>query len=110
MNSKLLATAIVFAALAVGCDSKPSYEPSSAVVEQTADVQATAAREQWELDQLFAPEVFQGHTDNFLTWRKCHSEPPTKEANQRVCAVLQKRVSDAEKKFKAQQAKVKASW
>lgn len=69
---------------------------------------------QWRLDDATAVGLFNDGTragvNRYLTFRKCHEEPPTHDKNKRVCADLQQRVAKAEAKAEAAHAKEKAAW
>jgi hypothetical protein len=63
---------------------------------------------QWKLDDAVATGIFdQSH---YLTFRKCHEEPPILDANKKVCATLQARVAKQEAKNEALAHREKAAW
>ena len=71
-------------------------------------------RLQWQIDDKTATRIFDDGTEAGLnrydTFRKCHEEPPAKEANKKTCAALQKRVADAEARETLRQEKEQANW
>ena len=105
---------LAFVISLLGCESRPSpgYEDAKRTFDETAKAQL--AELQWKLDDTVAAQIFDDGTtaglNRYLTFRKCHEEPPTRDANKKVCAALQKRVADAEAKAEKQQAKEKAEW
>jgi len=99
----------------VACDSRQKDEETAAAVRKfDATAKSVTDGLQWNLDKSIAEKLFDDDTvaglNRFTTFLQCHDEPPTKDTNKKVCAVLQKRVADAKAKFEAQQAKDKADW
>ena len=98
----------------IGCESEQHKEQVAADMKRLDDtVKGVQADEQWKLDDETATHVFENDTnsvDNYMKFRKCHEEPPTTEANRKVCAALQQRVARAEAKAKALDKREKANW
>jgi hypothetical protein len=64
---------------------------------------------QWDLDKATAQGLFWRYSDappepthTYEMFMRCHEEPPTHEANKKVCTGLQARVAKQEGKDKAQ--------
>jgi hypothetical protein len=79
-----------------------------------AVAQAQVDAQQWKLDDATATRLFDDGTqagiDRYMTFRKCHEEPPTKDANKKACAALQRLVAKAEVSEQTKIAKEKANW
>jgi hypothetical protein len=116
MKAVAAVASLLFAASALvsGCDSDHDAKLAAAQkhFEDVANAQQDAL--QWKLDDATAVGLFRSDADGgvrrYLAFRKCHEEPPTQDANKKVCADLQKRVADKERRDGAQQAKEKAAW
>jgi hypothetical protein len=106
MKSLILALALL---PLVGCDSG---RDAAKLQEDERNLATVAQAEQdglqWKLDDAVAVGIFD--ESHYLTFRKCHEEPPTHDANRKVCAALQARVAKQEAKNGAQSAKDKAAW
>lgn len=98
----------------IGCESEQHKAQVAADIKQLNDVsKGVVADAQWKLDDEFATHVFENDehsVENYMAFRKCHEEPPTKEANKKVCAALQARVARAEAKADAKRKREKANW
>jgi hypothetical protein len=98
----------------IGCESEQHKAQVAADMKNLSDdSKGVLAALQWELDDEYAQRVFandEHSVENYMTFRKCHEEPPTKEANKKVCAALQIRVARAEAKADAQAKREKAKW
>jgi hypothetical protein len=106
MKTLILALAVL--PLVAGCDSGPDAKLQEAQRNFTATVKAQEDGLQWKIDDDVAVGIFD--ESRYLTFRKCHEEPPTHDANKKVCAALQARVAKQEAKNEAQAAKDKAAW
>lgn len=99
-----------------GCESQASKDAKLADALKAQDVafRGTMDNLQWKLDDTTAVGLFRTDADGgvkrYLAFRKCHEEPPTHDANKKVCADLQKRVADRELNNQVKQAKEKAAW
>jgi len=97
-----------------GCDSGRDAKLQEDERNLAAVVKGQQDMLQWRLDDAVASQLFddgtQAGANRYLTFRKCHEEPPTHDANKKVCADLQSRVSRREAKDKAQADKEKAKW
>jgi hypothetical protein len=97
-----------------GCETEQHKAQVEADMKALHDTsKATQDDLQWKLDDETATEVFSDDPDgtsNYLMFRQCHEEPPTKAANKKVCANLQRRVARAEAKAQRAEAKRKANW
>jgi hypothetical protein len=102
----VLAAALVLGAL-TGCDLGQAKIQSDE--RNFAEVlQAQQSKLQWRIDDAVAVRLL---TENrYLTFRKCHEEPPAQLANKKVCADLQMRVANQETKDAAFARKEKAAW
>jgi hypothetical protein len=73
---------------------------------------------QWDVDKATAQGLFWRDysdappepTHTYEVFIRCHEEPPTHEANKKVCAALQARVAKREGDDKARASKEKAAW
>jgi hypothetical protein len=105
---------LAFVISLLGCESRPGSGYENAKRNFDDVVKAQHAELQWRLDDEVAAQIFDDGTrlglNRYLTFRRCHEEPPTRDANKRVCAALQKRVADAEAKAEKQHAREKAEW
>lgn len=108
-----LYTALIAVSL-TGCDSGADVkfhkdERNLAQVEKT-EVDSL----QWRLDDSIAADLFDDNTkagmNRYLAFRKCHEEPPTRQANKKICAFLQARVAKQEAKNQEKAQKEKAAW
>jgi hypothetical protein len=112
--------AVAFIAISLlplgGCESQASKDAKlAAAIKESDDTgKRILADLQWKLDDATAEGLFRTDADGgvkrYLAFRKCHEEPPTHDANKKVCADLQKRVANKEKRDGMQQAKEKAAW
>ncbi|MCU1320748.1 MAG: hypothetical protein JWM43_397 [Acidobacteriaceae bacterium] len=90
-----------------GCDS--GQAKIQADERNFAEVgQAQQDKFQWRLDDAVAVGIFT--ESRYLTFRKCHEEPPAQPTNKKVCADLQTRVTNQEAKDAALARKEKAAW
>lgn len=97
-----------------GCDSGHDAQVLEDQRQFQATVQGEVAAEQWKLDDAVASRIFDDGTgagvNRYLTFRRCHDEPPAKESNKKACEALQKRVAKAEADIEAKEAKERANW
>ncbi len=75
----------------LGCDSERDREKLKEDEKHFHDVaQGQIDALQWQIDDATATRIFDDGTtaglDRYLTFRKCHEQPPTHEANKR-CAL-----------------------
>jgi hypothetical protein len=106
-------TLLVLALALAGCESN-----SAKLQEDERQFHAVAQGQvdalQWKLDDATAARLFDDGTqagiDRYMMFRKCHEEPPKKEANKIACAVLQGRVARAEASEQRKIAEEKANW
>jgi|GraSoiStandDraft_43_1057313.scaffolds.fasta_scaffold697035_2 outer membrane murein-binding lipoprotein Lpp len=113
-NVLTIAIVFVLGVGIVGCESEQHKAQVAADMKHLDDtIKSVEADAQWRLDDETATHVFEHDTnavDNYMKFRKCHEEPPTNEANKKLCASLQQRVARAEAKAKALQKREKDSW
>lgn len=99
-----------------GCESQANKDAKlAAAIKESDDTgNRILADLQWKLDDATAVGLFRTDADGgvkrYLAFRKCHEEPPTHDANKKVCADLQKRVADKEQRDGTRQTKEKAAW
>jgi hypothetical protein len=111
-----IAIALTFSVLTtlVGCDSGSAAKLQADQAHFEATAQAQIDNLQWKVDDATAAEIFDDGTDvgmnRYLTFRKCHEEPPSHAANKKICAAIQARVSQAEARSEAQDSQDKAKW
>jgi type IV secretory pathway VirB10-like protein len=100
----LMLPVVTFAGCDTGHDAKLQEDMRNldAVMKDQLD------ESQWKLDDAVATGIFD--ESHYLTFRKCHEEPPTHEANKRACVDLRARVAKQEAKVKAQADREKAAW
>lgn len=113
MKALLVAAALTALIPAFGCGSgRTKLQEDEKQFHATLQAQQDAA--QWKLDDAVATGLFDDGTtagvSRYLTFRKCHEEPPAHEPNKRTCANLQARVAKAEATEAATQAAAKAKW
>jgi outer membrane murein-binding lipoprotein Lpp len=115
MNKLFIVLAVMLLTIGfVGCETEQHKEQVAADQKHLADtIKGVNDDLQWKLDDATATRIFENDKDavgNYMKFRKCHVEPPTNEANKKVCAVLRGRVARAEAKAEAQQKREKANW
>jgi hypothetical protein len=110
---------LLLCVVVAGCNSQANQ---ARLAEDQRAFQQVARSEidglQWKIDKATAEHIFYRYysdappepTPAYDTFIKCHEEPPTHDANKKVCAALQARVANQEAKDKAKQDADKAKW
>jgi len=106
---RVLSVVAVLGAVAfVGCNSRRDANLEQAQRNLAAIIQAQQDRLQWQLDDAVAARLF--GDSQYLTFRKCHEDPPSHAANQKVCATLRGRVAKEEATSQTRALNDKAAW